>query len=51
MNWNIISLDGLDWVDVSGLIYLKMDRVYVHPVSWIKVLFKNIMVLFKNMLS
>ena len=42
---------GLDWFDVPGVIHLKMDRIYVDPVSWVQTVLENIMVFLKNVLS
>ena len=50
MKWDVIGLGGLDWIDVSGLVYLEMYRIYVYPVSWIKVFFENIMTFFEDVL-
>ena len=50
MIWDIIDLDGLDWVDVPGLVYLEVYQLYVYPFSQIKVFFEDIMTFFEDVL-
>ena len=51
MKWNVVRLHGLDRLDVSGVVHLKMHRSYVYPVSWAQALFENIVIFLKNVIS
>ena len=51
MKWDIVRFCGQDRFDVSGIIQLKMDRVYVDPVSWVQAVLEDIVVFLENVLS
>ena len=51
MKWDIVRFCGLDRFDVSGIIHLEMDRVYVDPVRWVHAVLQDIVKLLENVLS
>ena len=46
-----LRLDGLDGLDVSGVVHLKVHRSDVYPVIRAQVLFEDIVMILKNLIS
>ena len=51
MKWDVERLHGLDWLDVSGVVHLKVHRSDVYPVIRANLLFEDIVMILKNLIS
>ena len=51
MERNVIRPGSVDWWDIARCVYFEMDRIYIHPISFVQAVLKHIMVFLKYFLS